>query len=1427
MRTRRGALVLSLYVLTLMVALAFQGRVEAALTTSHLPDEASALSIVNANGGAVRVTAETRIGGKSDWELGLRRDPLVLNDGTQATADFDAWLNGIPIPFFLAYDGTKRVTMTLVLATVANRSSFSMVKDFNEIFIPTRAVGANTSIVVGNLFLNGAPIAGSSSAINKGTDAQDVLRIQGAPLSRAFLLAGTITMHWSGAKPTGSRLDSQFWLAKVVAGSPDTAAPTITVTAPPAGSLLPTATPIITATFADAGSGIDPASARLTLDGVDRTAEAQASAAGLTFTPSSALAEGAHMAQLSVRDREGNQGQAVVDFTTDAVAPAIIITSPSGTVVGNSRLAIVLDYSDSTSGVDLSTLRITLDGASLAACNVGDSSTVCQPPNLALGAHTLTVNLRDRAGNAGAASLQFNLVDSAPPTIVLTAPGEGAFVNTASVLVTGSVSDEGQVASVTVNGAEASLLNGEFHASVALVDGFNEIHVVALDMAGNQGQATRIVTLDRTPPQLFVKTPLPGQIVNSHEIHLSGQASDDYELAEVGAQGQAIPVSMNLFDVTVPVASGDNLISVRALDRAGNETVVNVPVNRFDLPEVTITSPADLSFLAATTVDVNGMVSDSAVRVTVNGVPANVSGTTFRAAGVPLLEGGNILTVTATDANGHVATASINVVRDLTPPHLSVQYPLDGSVVVDPMVFVSGMVNDIVAGTVNAAQATVTVNGWRATVANRSFVAQGIPLTPGENVLSILATDASGNVSETRVTIRLATPGGPRIYVTSGNLQEGTIGTALSQPLVATLVDATGLTVANKTVLFKVQGNDGTLDGGKRQIALTTDGSGRASGHFTLGMRAGVGNQVVVASSTGFQGPAVFLATAHPGPATFLVVDSGDQQVGVTGRTLPRPLMAVVTDRGYNRLEGTGVNFNVAKGQGRFQNGLQKFLALSDTDGRLIVPFTLDPEEGIANNIVEGKIDGLDTSPMVSFVSSSRAASDPAATSISGAVLDNASQPIAGVTLRILDTALAVQTDEKGLFRISGAPVGTVKLIVDGSTVERSGSWPDLEFALTTIPGRDNTVNMPIYLLPLNLHNGITVDETHGGTLTLPEVPGFALEIAPGSVTFPGGSRSGFVSVTVVHNDKVPMVPSFGQQPRLIVTIQPAGARFDPPARLTLPNVEGLAPGEVTEMYSFDHDLGHFVSIGPATVSEDGSLITSNPGVGVLKAGWHCGGNPSASGTPNACPLCNVCNGSQCVPGCDLQQFAPSLNSSRFEVTVKSKPGCNCGNGLVCSNGGCVCPVPVNFRQTNASQAAGGVLHFEYHWDSSTGDLMDLSYANCQFGEQVVYPNGMGTFVWPKPWSGSTSSPAVSFIPASTGFVYDDHSTMPIQAPYMSASFTAQQRYIYTCPCANGGQPVVLQGIHSIVRTISQNPNGTYKYEITKTGSSAGINPLP
>ncbi len=836
------------------------------------------------------------------------------------------------------------------------------------------------------------------------------------------------------------------------------------------------------------------------------------------------------------------------------------------------------------------------------------------------------------AGSGQAAQLvvvfQVPAPDTTPPTLTITSPADGSYSRTPSIQVTGTIG--GTVAAVTVGGQPASLAQGGFTASVTLVQGANVLVAVATDAAGNQASATALVTLDTTPPTLTLTTPSPGQLTNQPQVQVAGSATDDSGIATLTVGGQPVTLAASgKFSTLVPVGEGVSSIEVDAVDLAGNQQTVVVSVNRFSIPTVAIVSPPDLSYVNATTVTVSGTVG-AAVTVSVNGVAAAVSGNSFTAAGVPLAEGGNSLTATATDAQGHVGLATINVVRDLTPPHVAIYTPAAGATVGDSAVAVSGLVNDIVAGTVNAGNVQVTVNGVPAVVANRAFLAPAVRLQPGTNVLTAVAVDASGNQAQTSVTVQQARPAAPSVAVVLGGGQSAVIGTVLAQPLVAVVQDAVGQPVPGKTVLFRVRGGNGTLDGGRRDLGVTSDANGQALVHFTLGTRAGAGNQVVEASAVGSGPPAVFLASALPGAPALIVVDSGDQQLGVAGQALPRPLAAAVVDAGGNRLAEVAASFRVVKGAGQLANGQQTMALTTDSDGRLIAALTTDPAEGVANNVVEATIDGLAGGLVASFTASTWAAGDPSLTAVSGVVLDNSNLPLAGVTIRIRDTALTAVTDAQGLFQIAPAPVGTLKLIVDGSTAQRSGAWPDLEFDLTTVPGRNNTVRMPIYLLPLDLAHGIQVDETHGGTLTLPQLPGFALQIQPGSVTFPGGGRSGVVSVTVVHSDKVPMVPNFGQQPRLIVTIQPAGALFNPPAQLTMPNVEGLAPGQVTELYSFDHDLGHFVSIGPATVSDDGSVVTSNVGVGILKAGWHCCGFPQGSGTPNSCPECTDCTGDQC-----------------------------------------------------------------------------------------------------------------------------------------------------------------------------------------------------
>ena len=282
--------------------------------------------------------------------------------------------------------------------------------------------------------------------------------------------------------------------------------------------------------------------------------------------------------------------------------------------------------------------------------------------------------------------------------------------------------------------------------------------------------------------------------------------------------------------------------------------------------------------------------------MTVNGIAAAVSGTDFTAVDVPLIEGGNTITATATDANGHVATATVHIVRDRTAPRLAVYYPADGSTVYDAAVDVTGLVNDIVPGTVNEAQVDVTVNGVRAGVANRSFVAAGVRLEPGPNTLAVVAVDASGNRSEIDVHVQLGTPKTAHLVVISGARQTGIVGNALPQPLVVEVEDGSGNSIPGQEVVFKVTTGDGVFQNGKRLIAIASDEVGRARTVLTLGKHSGMGAHIVQAYRVGLAGPAVFIESATAGPPTLIVVDSGSLQIGVTGHQLPRPIVAAVVD---------------------------------------------------------------------------------------------------------------------------------------------------------------------------------------------------------------------------------------------------------------------------------------------------------------------------------------------------------------------------------------------------------------------------------------------------------------------------------------------------------------------------------------------------
>jgi len=948
-------------------------------------------------------------------------------------------------------------------------------------------------------------------------------------------------------------------------------------------------------------------------------------------------------------DNAGNTAMASVTLNIDTTPPTLAFQSPAaGSVLQTTTPPIDVIYSDNITVV-ANTLQFTVNGASLAvSCQSLAGGATCTPSAaLPEGSVTLAASMQDTAGTTGTAQVAFQIVtdsdgdgvsdtdDQCPGTPggeTVDASGCAASqldddndgVTNANDQCPGTPSGE----SVDGNGCSPSQLDSDG-------DGVNDAAdqcpgTPAGESVNFYGCALSQIDTDGDghPDHLdaFPNDPAEWSDLDGDGVGDNSDADRDGDGVDNAAD--AFPDNPAEWADRDGDGIGDNSDPDRDGDGVNNDDdYFPDDPNATTVPQVSFTSPQNLTTVGASPVSVAGTINDPSAVLTVNGVTVSHTNGSFQAS-VQLEEGHNAIVARAVDTQGHEGTDSLNISLDKTPPYITIESPMPGSTVSTNTTAVTGLVNDIVRGTITDQDAVVTVNGIQASVANRTYLAEDVPLSQGVNVITVSASDAVGNTASTTATVTYAAPVGPQIVLAGGQGQSGQIRSTLTTPLSARLLDDAGQPVAGKNVVFRVIQGDGAVAAGLPEASqgalAVTDAQGIANTSFKLGWRAGDGIHRVRARAVGFNGEAVFYARATPQPGNKLGVIAGNNQRGIVRQPLPEPLVVAVTDTGSNLIAGAQVEFRVTKGGGKFENEAVTYVAVSDSDGRASASWVLGPEEGLDVQRVTATLIG--TNATAGFTGSGFMPGDPGQTAISGVVLDNQDKPVPGVTVRVDGTTRQAIADAQGQFTIDQVPVGPVHLIADGSTATVAGEWPSLSYNIVTVAGVDNPLSAPIYMVKLDTANAVTVG-AQDVEYTLPEIPGFKLTVKAGSVTFPDGSNTGQLSVTAVNANKIPMPPPNAMQPQLIVTIQPTGAMFDPPAPLTLPNVDGHAPGAQVEMYSYDHDLEEFVIIGLGTVSKDGSVIESNPGVGVVKAGWHCGSQPQGNGCTHNCPICQDCDG--------------------------------------------------------------------------------------------------------------------------------------------------------------------------------------------------------
>jgi hypothetical protein len=529
-------------------------------------------------------------------------------------------------------------------------------------------------------------------------------------------------------------------------------------------------------------------------------------------------------------------------------------------------------------------------------------------------------------------------------------------------------------------------------------------------------------------------------------------------------------------------------------------------------PGATVTfavSPAGAATLSSTTATA-GSDGKASVTLTMGSTPGSIT-----------------VTATVTGVSG-TATFSLTIVPGMTITIVSSnsQSGAVGQALASPLVVkVTDSSGNPAAGVAVSFQVTAGQASLMPTTANTGTSGQAeTNVTLGTTAGTVTVT-ASASGAATPVTFNLTVlAGAPRtLTVVSGTPQSGTVGQALTNPLVAKVTDSYGNAVPSTTVGFQVTFGTATLSA----ASVSTGTNGQAQVTVTLGATAGA---VTVTASIYDVATVTFNLTALASTPATLTVVSGTPQSGAVGQALANPLVVKVTDSSGNPVAGVVVSFQVTAGTA----ALSAASANTGTNGQAQVTVTVGTTAGAVT--VTASTSGVATP--VTFNLSAVAGGPAAITMVSGSpqsgtvgapltpplvvkVTDSSGNPVSNVTvtfsapteLTLSATSATTGTNGQAQVNVTGLPslAGTYTV-----TASVSGVTPPATFSLTALGGAPAT---------LTIVSGTPQSGTVGTALASPLVvkvaDAYGNLLSGVAVSFQvtaGGGTLGATSVTTAAN---------------------------------------------------------------------------------------------------------------------------------------------------------------------------------------------------------------------------------------------------------------------------------------------------------------------
>jgi hypothetical protein len=418
------------------------------------------------------------------------------------------------------------------------------------------------------------------------------------------------------------------------------------------------------------------------------------------------------------------------------------------------------------------------------------------------------------------------LRDTIAPSVTLLSPATGGTV-AGTVTVAANASDNLRVRSVrfVLNGrtiADQERAPYEFSWNSTLVpNGTYTLVATASDAEGNTASTTNTFTVrnDFSPPTVNLTSPTSGAVIGGTVV-VNATATDDLGVSGVRFTLDGAPLGAEDIEApyavvwnTEPVTDGAHTLSAIARDAVGKQTATSISIivtHDTTPPSIAVVQPvtaAVVSGIASVSAQASDNVGVTSVQFLLDGAPLGTP-LTVAPFQVPwsttgIANGTHVLSATARDAAGHVATASpitITVRNDIAPPTAGLTSPTPGATVAGVFTVAATATDDVGVVSVQF-MLDQTPLGTADTVAPFTIEWTTTSVANGAHTLSAVARDGAGRESAAPpVVVNVRNDQSPPTVTITGPSPASAVEGAVT--IAATAVDDIGVT----SVQFMVDG---------------------------------------------------------------------------------------------------------------------------------------------------------------------------------------------------------------------------------------------------------------------------------------------------------------------------------------------------------------------------------------------------------------------------------------------------------------------------------------------------------------------------------------------------------------------------------------------------------------------------------------------